>query len=407
MGVLSYLREQARISVGAGDETRSLPRPENQLPLVGGYTYVDRTLITPAAALAIGDVWACIRCLADAASSLPLHAYRRTDRGRERVTSGRLADLLEHPSPGTTQADLVSSLMAHLLLHGNAYLAKYRDQGEVRQLALLDPERVRPELAGGQVRYRYDPPSGPQQMLTTSDVVHVRGLSVDGLNGLSAVQQAGRVLGLSDELVKHAVSFFERGGGLPTAVFKMPPDASTASQEPATESLRNKMIERGVLVIEGEGDYQPITLRLDDAQFADQRRLSAQETARVFRIPPHMIGAPSADSMTYSNVEQESIEFVRYSLAPWLRRIELAVSGDRDLTFDRQYVRFELDGLLRADAKTRAEIYRLGLDPVQGWMSREEVRRLEDLEPEPEPTIQQQLAAAVNGAMQEASTNGN
>ena len=111
--------------------------------------------------------------------------------------------------------------------------------------------------------------------------------------------------------------------------------------------------------------------------------------------------------MTYSNVEQESIEFVRYSLTPWLRRIELAISGDPDLAFQRHYVRFELDGLLRADAKTRAEVYALALDPMGGWMSRDEVRRLEDLEPEPEPTQAQIVTKAVQAAMTPGATNGN
>ena len=112
-----------------------------------------------------------------------------------------------------------------------------------------------------------------------------------------------------------------------------------------------------------------------------------------------MLGAPSADSMTYSNVEQESIEFVRYSLTPWLRRIELAISNDADLAFQRQYVRFETDGLLRADANTRSEVYARALDPITGWMDRATVRELEDLPPEPpatQPTVEQ-LLAATNG----------
>ena len=160
------------------------------------------------------------------------------------------------------------------------------------------------------------------------------------------------------------------------------------------------------MVIDGDADFHELTSRLDDAQFVEQRRLTAQEVARVFRVPPHMIGAPTGDSLTYSTVEQESIDFVRYSLTPYLRRIELAIANDPDLAFERQYVRFELDGLLRADAKTRAEIYTAALDPITGWMSRDEVRRLEDLEPEPELSPQQQINQAVTAAMQEVNGNG-
>jgi HK97 family phage portal protein len=121
-----------------------------------------------------------------------------------------------------------------------------------------------------------------------------------------------------------------------------------------------------------------------------------------------MLGAPTSDSMTYSNVEQESLQFIRYSLTPWLRRIELALSNDRDLAFQRQYVRFETDALLRSDAKTRAEVYEKALDPITGWMTRDEVRRLEELEPEQAGAdpIQTAIAAMTTTSPEGASTNG-
>jgi HK97 family phage portal protein len=367
---------------GFGLEDRSLPPAENAYPLMARYT---GSPVNTQNALLIADVWAAVRVLADAASSLPLHVYRKGGTDRERVDSGSLVDLLEHPGPGTTQADLVSTLISHLAVYGNGYVAKFRQAGTITQIGLLDPCRVYPELERGQLRFRYTPVTGPQQMLTTADVVHVKGLSTDGLVGLSAVTQAARVLGLSDELVKHAVAYFENDVPHPAGILSLGPDASFAAEDRTKEKIRAEARPHGVMIVRGETSYEQIASRMDDAQFVEQRRLAAQEVARVFRIPPHMLGAPSADSMTYSNVEQESIEFVRYSLTPWLRRIELAISGDRGLTSERQFVRFELDGLLRADAKTRAEIYQLAADPVTGWMSREEIRRLEDLPPEPSP----------------------
>ena len=402
MGLLAYLRGDNLNNT----ESRSLPAAENQLPLLSAYT---ASSITPAAALAVADVWAAVRVLADAASSLPLHVYRKTTDGRERVDAGRLADLLDRPGPGTTQADLVSSLMGHLLIWGNAYVAKYRSGGEISQIGLLAPDRVRPELESGQLRYRYTPPTGAQQMLTTADVVHVKGLSTDGLTGLSAVSQASRVLGLSDELIKHALAFFNSGATRPGGILKLHPDAHSDARNTWREKIKAEGRPHGLLVIEGDASYEQITAPLDDSQFVEQRRLAAQEIARVFRIPPHMLGAPSADSMTYSNVEQESIEFVRYSLTPWLRRIELALSNDLDLTFRQQFVRFELDGLLRADAATRSEVYSRALDPVTGWMDRDEVRKLEDLPPQPTPVIEtvEQMLAAAGPTPMEATSNGN
>ena len=402
--------ENLRVLGVGRTESRSLPPAENQYPLLPAYT---GSPINTSNALLIGDVWAAVRVLADAASSLPLHVYRSADQDRQRVTSGSLVDLLETPSPGITQADLVSTLMSHLLVWGNAYLAKFRQGGQIVQIGLLDPDRVRPELESGELRFRYTPTTGPQQILSTRDLVHVKGLTTDGLIGLSAVTQAARVLDLSDELVRHAIAYFQSDLPHPAGILSLGPNASFSAEDRTKEHLRSEARPHGVMVVSGEASYEQIASKMDDSQFVEQRRLAAQEIARVFRIPPHMLGAPSADSMTYSNVEQESIEFVRYSLTPWLRRIELAISGDPDLTFQRQFVRFELDGLLRADAKTRSEVYAQALDPVTGWMSREEVRRLEDLPPEdgaPSQSIEQMVATASNGNQQtpqEVAPNGN
>lgn len=151
------------------------------------------------------------------------------------------------------------------------------------------------------------------------------------------------------------------------------------------------------IVTGGEVDFTALTMPLDDAQFLEQRKLSAVEVARVFRVPPWMIGADSGESMTYSNVEQEALHFVTYSLRPWLVCIEQAITADPDLCSARVYVEFLLDALLRADSATRAEVYTKALDPITGWMNRDEVRRLENLDPEPEPVspaVEQVIAPA-------------
>jgi HK97 family phage portal protein len=408
MGLLSYLR--GTDITNHASESRSLPAAENQLSLLSAYT---SSTITPVAALAIADVWAAVRVLADAASSLPLHVYRKSAGGRERVDSGKLYDLLEYPGPATSQADLVSSLMGHLAIYGNGYLAKYRQAGEIVQLGLLAPDRVRPELEGGLLRFRYSPPTGAQQLLTTADVVHVKGLSTDGLTGLSAVSQASRVLGLSDELVKHALAFFEDGTSRPAGIVRISEDQHSDDRKRLVEILKAEGKPHGLLVLQGPAEYQDLNAKLDDSQFVEQRRLAAQEVCRVFRIPGHMLNAGSGgDRLTYRTTEQLSLDFVKYSLTPWLRRIELAISNDADLAFQKEFVKFELDGLLRADAKTRADIYALALDPVTGWMDRNEVRKLEDLPagaaPQ-QPSVEQMLATASNGnpTPMEASTNGN
>ena len=337
-------------------------------------------------AIAIGDVWAAVRVLADAASSLPLHVYRKAAGGRERVESGKLVDLLERPGPGTSQADLVSSLMSHLAVYGNAYVAKYRTAGEIVQIGLLHPERVRPCLRAGSCASATRPRRGAAAAAHRADVVHVKGLSVDGLVGLRAVSQASRVLGLSDELVKHALAYFDvgtaGGSGRPAGVLRLGQGAPIEELERTQEGEGKG--ERAAARHPGDrgrgrvhGDHRPARRR------AVRRAAPTRRPGDRPGVPDPAAHARRAHRRLADvpNVEQESIDFVRYSLTPWLRRIELAISDDPDLAFQRQFVKFETDGLLRADADTRAEVYTRALDPVTGWMDRDEVRQLEDLPP--------------------------
>jgi HK97 family phage portal protein len=153
-------------------------------------------------------------------------------------------------------------------------------------------------------------------------------------------------------------------------------------------------------VLTGELSFTAVAMPASDAQFIEARKLSATEVARAFRLPPWMIGAEGGDSMTYSNTEAQALAFVMYSLRPWLTAIEQALSADRDLFSANLYAEFLIDGLLRADSKTRSEVFEKALNPVTGWMRRDEVRRLENLEPEPATAAQvPQLSPNGEGAL--------
>jgi HK97 family phage portal protein len=351
--------------------------------------------VTPGNAMAIADVFACVRALADAAASLPLIAYRRTDTGRVRLEGGT-ADLLHSPAPATTQAGLVGQLVAHLQLFGNGYCGKFRSAaGQVDQLALLHPERVVPELRAGRPIYTVLDGQGGRTVHTTDDIIHVKALSTDGLVGLSPVRQCRVALGLSQTLQEHSASFFENGarpaGILRLNRFGTPPPGVASGEAPPVDDLQElrdawNVEHRGpknahrVAVVSGEVEFTPLSMPMDDVEFLEQRKLSAVEVARVFRVPPHIIGASSGDALTYSTVESQALDFVKFSLRPWLVTIEQALSSDRDLFAPRTYCEFLLDALLRADSKTRADVYARALDPIAGWMDRDEVRRLENLE---------------------------
>ncbi len=359
--------------------TAATAPPPMLAPVPGGAT------VTPASALGIADVWACVRVLADAAASVPLVPYRRTAGGRQRF-DGPLADLLRHPAPATTQAGLVGQAMAHLQLYGNAYIGKFRDgDGRVEQLGLLHPERVTPELKAGEPRYAVRDGQGRESAHGPEDVLHVRApLSVDGLTGLSPIRQCRVALGLAGNLAEHAAVFFENGAR-PTGVLKTPTgnrdalEMVRAQWEHRQSGVRNA---HRIAVVSGDVDFTPVTGPLDDLRFVEQRRLSTAEVARIFRVPPWVVGASAGDSLTYSNTEQQALAFVTYSLRPWLVCFEQAITADADLCRGNVYVEFLLDALLRADSKTRADVYALALDPERGWMTRAEVRRLENLDPE-------------------------
>lgn len=346
--------------------------------------------VTPTTALADANVWACVRCLADAAASLPLHVYRRTEGGRERVENPT-AELLRRPAPATTTANLIGQLVAHLCLWGNAYAGLFRDStGRVDQLALLAPERVRPEIKGGRPRYTLTGLQGEQSVHGTDDIIHIKALTTDGLVGLSPVRQCRVALGLSQQLAEHASTFFANDA-TPRGVLKVQRFGDAEAQ---VAELRESWNARHagtqnahrIAVVSGEVDFSAVSLPPEDAQLLESRQFSAQETARIFRVPPSMIGAPTGDSLTYGNREQDALHFATYSLRPHLVAIEQALSASTDLFPRNAYCEFALDALLRADSKTRAEVYRMALDPLTGWMDRDEVRRLENLPAEGGPT---------------------
>lgn len=299
--------------------------------------------LSPDAAMRIADCFACVRCLADAAASLPLIPYRRTlDGGRERFP-GRLADLIARPSPAATTANLVGTLVAHLNLHGNAFLAKYRDEtGTVRQIAPLSPRGVTVALEAGEPVYTLMRAEGVSRH-GPEDILHIRALSTDGLVGLSPVAQARQALGLSQSLACHADNF-ARNAGRPGGILNLKqtphPTAtpeSTSAEDAALkagfQSLFTGDRSGQVMVISAEQlEYQQLALSMADAEFVAQRQLSTAEVARIFWVPPWMVGAPSGDSLTYSTVEGQAQAFVTWSLRPWLTLIEQALSADPDLS---------------------------------------------------------------------------
>src|SRR5829696_7901802 len=369
---------------GGAHEDRALPLVDSQ-PSYPSLTTSAPLNVTTDNALRVSDAYACVRVLADSISSLPLHAYRRTPQGR--VPAGensRIVQLLQRPSPGSTSVDLISQVMVHLNIYGDAFVGLYRSDGEIVQLGLIHPESVQVELQGQRVVYTLSTAKGLVEV-GPEDILHVKGMSLDGLRGLSPVTQCRIALGLSSSLQQSAKTFTENASR-PSGILSAPPSSGEALERLADRwGEENAGVENWhrVAVIAGEDiAFTPLGFTADDAQFLQQRELSAREVARIFRVPAWAIDAPTGDSLTYANTAQQNRALVDHSLRPWLVRIERAISDDPDLCPGSAYVEFGLDGLLRGDSTARADVYTKALDAATGWMTRAEVRELENLNPE-------------------------
>lgn len=374
----------------AAVEDRALSVPTlPQYPMVE--LAVSRTApldVSTSNALAVSDAYACVRLLADSISSLPLKAYRKTDSGRIPAGDGaRISQLFARPSPGSTSVDLISQILVHLNLFGECFIGKYRSaDGEIVQLGVIHPETVHVELRGQRIVYTLNTNAGFTEH-GPDDVLHIKSISVDGLRGLSPVTQCRIALGLSSSLQQSAKTFTEQGSR-PSGILSAAGPGNREQLERVSETWQARHggvpnMHR-IAVVSGDIKFEPVSFSADDAQFLQQRDLSAREVARIFRVPAWAIDAPTGDSLTYANVENQNRFLVAHSLRPWIVRVERAISSDTDLCPGGTYVEFDLDGLLRADAKTRADTYTLALGDGThpGWMTRAEVRELENLAPE-------------------------
>jgi HK97 family phage portal protein len=368
-----------------GSESRTLAPPPTRPGCLPWLTSAPLD-VTESNWSSVSDAWACVRLLSDSVASLPPHVYRKTDAGRvEAGPDSRLRALLQTPSPGSTSADLFSQAMTHLCVNGNAFVGKFRGgDGAIVQLGLLDPQCVEVELRGQTVVYTITL-NGRRSEHGPDDILHIKGMSADGLRGLSPIGQCATALGLSSSLQQSAKVYTEQGSR-PSGILS----TSSLSNSDAVETLSARWSTRHggvanmhrVAVLTGDVKFTPVAFSADDSQFLQQRELSAREVARIFRVPAHFIDAASGDSLTYSNALDRNRHFLDYSLTPWLVRIERAFSNDSDLCPGATYLQFSVDGFLRADAATRSDIYTKALNADTGWMTRAEVRELEDLSPE-------------------------
>ena len=356
--------------------------------LFGGTT--SGKAVTERSAMQMTAVYSCVRILSEAIAGLPIHLYRSDDDGsKEKATDHPLYFILhDEPNPEMTSFVFRETLMTHLLLWGNAYAQIIRNgKGEVVALYPLMPNRMTVDRdEDGHLYYEYQTSqeeahtmNGSRVRLSPYDVLHIPGLGFDGLVGYSPIAMAKNSIGMAIACEEYGAKFFANGA-TPGGILEHPgvvkdPDKVRDSWNAAFGGSSNS---NKVAVLEEGMKYTPISISPEQAQFLETRKFQIDEIARIFRIPPHMIG--DLEKSSFSNIEQQSLEFVKYTLDPWVCRWEQSMQRAL-LTQDEKkeyFFKFNVDGLLRGDYQSRMNGYATGRQ--NGWMSANDIRELENLD---------------------------
>lgn len=347
--------------------------------------------VTPSTAIQLSTVYACVRVISETIASLPLNVFEATEHGSRKATEHPLYRLLhDEPNAEMTSFTLREVMLSHLLLWGNAYCQIIRTgRNQISALYPLLPDQMEVDRGSdGQLTYTYTTSEGRTVRLDPQEVLHIPGLGFDGIVGYSPIALEKSAIGLALASEEYGSKFFNNGAR-PSGVLKHPntvknPEKVRASWNAAyggsANAGRTAILEEGM-------DYKPISLSNSDAQFLETRKFQVSEICRIYRVPPHMVG--DLEHATFSNIEHQSISFAVHTIRPWLVRIEQAMNralfSEKEKTGSHGgrhfYAQFNMDGLMRGDYKSRMEGYAIGRQ--NGWMSANDIRELENLNPIP------------------------
>ena len=373
---------------------RSRDKPQNRT--VGStYTFymggsTSGKPVNERSAMQMTAVYSCVRILAEAVAGLPLHLYRYTDSGGKEKAVDHPLYLLLHDEPNPEMSSFVfrETLMTHLLLWGNAYAQIIRNgKGEVVALYPLMPNKMTVDRdENGELYYTYQRANeeahtmeGSSVVLKPSDVLHIPGLGFDGLVGYSPIAMAKNAIGMAIACEEFGAKFFANGAA-PSGVLEHPGTIKDPARvRDAWQSQFGGSANTGKVAVLEEGmKYTPISISPEQAQFLETRKFQINEIARIFRVPPHMVG--DLEKSSFSNIEQQSLEFVKYTLDPWIIRWEQSMMRILLSVDDKKeyFIKFNLEGLLRGDYQSRMNGYSIARQ--NGWMSANDIRELENLD---------------------------
>jgi len=351
----------------------------------GMMSHAGVTITEEEGALALSTVFACARVLGESVAMLPLLTYRRrADGGKDRAGDHPLYSLLhDQPNPEMTSFEWRETKTVHIALRGNGYSEiEWSKAGRPLALWPLNPAKMEVVRKSGELRYLYTLPDGTTANLPSWRIHHVRGMSHNGIQGYSVVRLAMQSIGLGLGTEEYGARFFGNGarpgmllkhpGVLSEPAYKRLQESWDASHQGLSNAHRVKILEEGM-------DVTTVGVPPEEAQFLETRKFQVNEIARWFRIPPHMVG--DLEHASFSNIEEQGLEFVIYTLMPWLVRHEQAISRDLLTESERQtfFVKYLVNGLLRGNILTRYQAYGAGIQG--GFLSPNEVRIFEDMNP--------------------------
>jgi len=350
--------------------------------------------VGPDSALKLSTVYACVRLLSETIEALPLSVYQRqADGGNKEATNHPLYDLLhDRPNNLQTSIEMRQMMTSHALLRGNAYAwIKPGPRGPVDQLEPIHPDIVTPlYMPDGNLTYRVSGGGGiysgiPPGTYNDDQILHLKGMSFDGKLGVSVITYMRESAGLGLAAERYASRFFGNGS-VPSVALKRPAGLKPLSDLAAKrlksdfEAAHTGVNQHRVALLEEGTEIQPIGISNRDSQFIESREFQAEDIAgRWFGVPPHMVGLTSKATSWGTGIEQMGIGFVVYTLLPWLKRWEQAISRDLIIAPQTYYVEHVVSALLRGDTQQRYAAYAIGHQ--EWWLSPNDIRRMENQNP--------------------------
>lgn len=333
--------------------------------------------VTETTALKLSAVWACVKIKANQLATLPYNFYKRDNEGNSIIADNNAQRIIKYPNAFMTAFDFKFTMMAAKLLHGNGYARIVRNKFyEITELIPIHPNRVEPVIKENRLIYKID---GDIEM-DADDILHFKGMTIDGLVGMSPIQYEAQNLGLALASQNELKNFYEKGSKIPGFV-SYPNKIETLTKSKSEEALQKKIAGTSpttqVPIFDNGAKYIPVGVNPAEALWLEMMGYGVIEICRIFGVPPHLVA--SLERSTNNNIEHQGMDFVNHGLLPEAKCFE--EEADKKLLREDErfnyYSKFNMNGLLRGDSAARAALYQALHNT--GAINANEIRRLEEM----------------------------